>query len=152
MDSLRSKTRTSCSQVARVLHPLRISKLTEGLGSPDPMKTSFPTPIQKRKLPPIPECHMRSRTVASAQNLDSWPGLLTEPPRQPDKQRGIAILLLEQEGVREFKEFPCHRPSTSQAREPKGRGGYSLPPLHFCSLLKGHSGNQHQSRESGSRN
>lgn len=29
-----------------------------------------------------------------AQDLDRWPGLSTEPPRQPDKQPGVDILLL----------------------------------------------------------
>lgn len=64
-----------------------------------PGKTFLTPPLKRdRKSSSLPECKTESKTVAraryGAQDLDRWPGLSTEPPRQPAKQPGIDILLL----------------------------------------------------------
>lgn len=99
-------------QKGSILHPLRISKpakmkLTfQSLGSPfhDGLP-SHPHSREKGNLPPFPECQVKSRTSGlvlsvKAHDLDRWLGLSTEPPRQPNKQLGIEILLLEEEEAR----------------------------------------------------
>ena len=66
-----------------------------------------------------------------ARNLDRWPCLSTEPPRLPDMQLGLEILLLEQDITGKNSKGSLATSLQHLRREtPGGRinGGTSLPP------------------------